>query len=73
MALCKTRTGNDRGACYHTPPEINPKRPGTGRTRRPERTPRPGLTAASRTGVARGSEPMGRVVMEWSAPGEAKD
>ena len=23
--------------------------------------------------VARGNEPMGRVVMEWSAPGEAKD
>mgnify|MGYP003531581276 CR=1 FL=1 len=72
MALCKTRTGNDRGACYHTPLKAIPDGPAYAR-RGPRRTSRPGLTAASRTGVARGSEPKGRVIMRWSAPGEAKD
>ena len=73
MALCKTRTGNDRGACYHTPLKAIPDGPAYAGGGDPQRTSRPSLTAASRTGVARGSEPMGRVVMEWSAPGEAKD
>jgi len=44
MALCKTRTGNDRDACYHTPPKIKPGGParaGRGDPRqRPDRVER---------------------------------